>query len=222
MGNIPLEYQLVIDELVEFWQTHYEPRNLMEHAHSTFRQGCDSLTFFFLTVRDDLRTDKRSKYTASSALEFRQFLEVEYRRLYQLCAERQAEAQAKAEAERLAQMKAENERQAQIRAEKERLAQMKPENEKRARADFDALGKLMAKATDRKEIMELARKREDLAPYIGILHPYENVCWKCHHRVSSTIHLRCLKCRWLVCSICGSCKCNKPVSDPFLPDFPDE
>ena len=111
MDNIPVEDQLVIDELVAFWQTHNEPRNLLAHIRDTLKQGCNSLTFFFATVRDDLRTDKHSKYAASSVLEFRQFLEVECRRLYQPCAERQqAEDQAKTE------------------------------NERRARVDFDALG----------------------------------------------------------------------------------
>jgi hypothetical protein len=46
-----------------------------------------------------------------------------------------------------------------------------------ARADFDALGEEMAKATTREEFVELGRKREDLAPYTGICYPYENVCW---------------------------------------------
>jgi len=203
LDNIPLEDQLVIDELVEFWQTNDEPRNLTAHIRGTLKQGCTSLTWFFAKVRDDLRTDKHSKYTASSVFEFRQFLEVEYRRLYQPCAERQqAEAQAKAEKER------------------------------RARADFDALGKEMAKATTRAELVELGRKREKLAPYTGNKHVYENVCWCCHSRISSTIHARCLDCGWYICSSCGSCShvCNKTYKsvfhdeavDPFLPDFPDD
>lgn len=212
MDTITLKEQLIIDELVEFWQTHNEPRDLFAHICDATLQGFYSLNYFLLTVRTDLRTDKRSKYAASSAFEFRQFLEVEYRRLYQSCAERLAEAQAKAEAERLAQMKAENERQAQIRA------------------DFDALGELMAKTSDRKESMVLARKREDLAPYTGRIFVYENHCWKCKKDISSAIHARCKVCGWYICSTCASCGCgykefygyHDEAVDPFLPDFPDD
>ena len=64
MDNIPVEDQLVTDELVAFWQTHNEPRNLLAHIRDTLKQGCNSLTIFFATVRDDLSTDKHSKYAA--------------------------------------------------------------------------------------------------------------------------------------------------------------
>ena len=212
MDNTPLKEQLIIDELVEFWQTYNEPRDLYAHICSAWSQGYYSLHYFFLTVRTDLRADKRSKYAASSAFEFRQFLEVEYHRLYQSGAKLQAEIQAKAEAERLAQMKAESERQAQIRAE------------------FDALGELMAKTTDRKESIVLARKREYLAPYTGRTFVYENHCWKCKKDISSAIHARCKDCRWYICSNCASCGCgynifyeyHDEVVDRFFPDFPDD
>jgi hypothetical protein len=241
MQQPPNEEQLVIDELVGFWQTSSEPRDLTAHIRGTWKPGCASVTSFFAKVRDDLRTDKHSEYAASSAFEFRQFLEAEYRRLYQPYAERQAEAQAKAEAERQAQMKAAAERQAQWKAAAERQAEAqakaeaeREENERRARAVFDAIGKEMAKATTRAELVELGRKRAYLAPYIGIPYPYgdyENHCWNCERRVSSAIQARCPVCRWYICSSCDSCDhfCNKtynPVQDeavdPFLPDYPDD
>ncbi len=224
MDNIPFEDQLVIDELVEFWRTHNEPPDLFDHARSTLRQGCNSLTFFFLTVRSDLRTDKRNQYTASSALEFRQFLEVECRRLYQPCAERQkAEAQGK-EKEREERKRRFhdrfNEAWKAMGKEKER-----EERKRRAREDFDALEIVMAKATTRAELVELGRKRAELVPYTGSKYVYENVCWCCHSRISSAIHARCPDCRWYICSSCGSCSrdCGwtyNPVNvedvDPFL------
>lgn len=99
MDNIPSEDQLVINELVEFWQTHNEPHKLTAHIRGTLKQGCTSLTSFFAKVRDDLRADKHSTYAASSASEFRAFLGAEYHRLYNPCVERQkANAQAKVEA----------------------------------------------------------------------------------------------------------------------------
>ncbi len=239
LDKFPFEYDRVIDELVEFWQTHKEPSDLTAHIRSTLKQGCTSLTSFFAKVRDDLRTDKHSKYTASSAFEFRHILETEFLQLYRPYAERQAKEEAErqeqakaAEVKRLAKIKEEIERQAQIRAGIERQAKNKAENERRVRADFDALGELMEKTIDRKELIELGRKRQDLAPYVGIKHPYENVCWKCRSRISSTIHIKCKVCGWYICNGCGSCK--KPVCDrsytilhedtyePFLPDYPDD
>lgn len=183
MDNIPLEDQLVIDELVGLWQTRSEPNNLLAHIRGTLKDGCGSITFFFAQVRQNLLTDKHSDYAASSTFEFRQFLEAEYRRLYQPYAERQAKQ----------------------RAEIERQAQIKAENERRARADFDALGQLLAKSTDRKESIEIARKREDLAPHTGRTFSYENHCWNCKSHISSAIHARCKDCRWYICSSCGSC-----------------
>jgi hypothetical protein len=76
-----------------------------------------------------------------------------------------------------------------------------------------------------------AKEREDLAPHIGIRHPYENVCWRCDSPISSTIHVRCKVCGWYICRKCGSCSpvCNKtynPVKDEavdlFPPDYPDD
>jgi hypothetical protein len=79
---MPLEDQLVIAELVEFWQTHDEPRDLTAHIRGTLKPDYTSLTWFFGQVRDNLRKDKHSEYAASSTFEFSQFLEAECRRLY--------------------------------------------------------------------------------------------------------------------------------------------
>lgn len=204
MDNIPLEEQHVIDELVGLWQTRNEPRDLLTHIRGTLKPGSYSVTFFFAQVCDDLRTDKHSKYTASSASEFKQFLEAEYRRLDQVNTERQAQAIA------------------EKREEQERRARIREERVRRARADFDALGEEMAKATTRAKLVELGRKRADLAPYTGDPHPYENHCWNCPSRISSTIHARCSVCRWYICSNCGSCShdCNR-IYNPFQ-DMPDD
>ena len=78
---------------------------------------------------------------------------------------------------------------------------------RRARVDFEALGKEMAKATTRTELVELGRKRADLAPHTGVSYVYENYCWNCRGRISSTIHARCPVCRFYICSSCGSCFC---------------
>lgn len=212
MDKIPFEEQRIIDELVGLWQTRYEPRDLLTHIRGTWKPGGGSVTMFFAQVRQDLRTDKHSEYAASSTFEFRQFLEAEYRRLDQANTERQAEAQAKAEAERKAQAIAEE------REEQERRARIREEHVRRARADFDALGNEMAKATTRAELVELGRKRADLAPYTGGSYVYENHCWKCHSDISSAIHARCRSCNWYICSLCGSCNCNRiynPVQDCF-------
>jgi len=223
LEKIPLEEQRVIDGLVGLWQTRDEPRDLLTHISGTLKPGGYSVTFFFAQVRDDLRTDKHSKYAASSTFEFRQFLEAEYRRLDQANTERQAQAQAEAQA----QAKAEAERQAQAiaeeREEQERRARIREERVRRAKAAFDALGKEMEKATTtRAERVELGRKRADLAPYTGGSYVYEKHCWNCYSYISSAIHARCPGCRWYICSNCGSCSpdCNKTYN-PFL-DMPDE
>lgn len=41
---------------------------------------------------------------------------------------------------------------------------------------------------------------------------YENVCWSCHHRISSLIHDQCGHgdCTWYVCSHCGACSRGCP------------
>jgi hypothetical protein len=51
-------------------------------------------------------------------------------------------------------------------------------NQEQARADFDALGEEMAKTTDRKERIELGRRREVLAPFTGRTFVYQNHCWQ--------------------------------------------
>lgn len=210
LDNIPLEEQRVIDELVKLWNTHCEPRDLAMHIDklpSTW--GRHIVRNFFRQVYEDLRTNKRSNYTAFSVSEFKRLLETEYSQRAPL-GERQVWAKADAEAQAKA-----KEREEYVR---------------KARADFDALGEEMTKTTDRKELIEIVRKREDLAPYIGIRHPYENVCWKCHRRISSTIHARCKDCGWYICSSCASCGCgyyefygyHDEAVNPFLPDYPDD
>jgi hypothetical protein len=235
LDNIPFEEQRVIDELVELWQTHDEPRDLLAHIRDTLKTGY-SITFFFAQVRNDY-----SKYATSSASEFRQFLEDEYRRVakpYAISLARAKafdEAQAKAEAERQAEAQAiEAEAELQVQAiaeeceEQERRARIREERIRRYRAYFDALGEEMAKTTTREELVALRRKRAAVAQYLGI-HPYENVCWKCHNDISSAIHAQCKVCRWYICSLCGSCNCNRisnhfkgEAVDPFLPHYPDD
>lgn len=84
MDKIPFKEQRIINELIVFWQTGKKPRDLVIHidpwnTSSERRIG----TSFFWQVYEDLLTDKRSKYAAFSASEFKQFLEIEYRRLDQ-------------------------------------------------------------------------------------------------------------------------------------------
>lgn len=189
MDKFPFEDQLVIDELVEYWQTGKAPVYLYGHIRDTSKPGGRQICLFFLKVYKDLYTGKRSQYAALSASEFKQFLEDEYHPL-----NKQRE-----EWERLARaIREENERKA--RAEHE-------ENERKARADFDALGKEMAKATTRKELIELGRKRVALAPYTGTSYVYENHCFRCKRHISSAIHARCPSCGWYICS-CGACGCE--------------
>ncbi len=150
LDDIPFEERRIIDELVNYWQTRYEPRDLTIHIDklpSTW--GQHRVRNFFRQVYEDLCTDQHSKYVAFSASKFEGFLETEYSQRAQTHGEHQA------------QVKAEAERQAQVEA-KER-----EEYEKRARADFDALGKEMAKATTRAECVKSGRKRAALEPYIG-------------------------------------------------------
>lgn len=200
LDKIPFEEQRVIDEFVDYWQTRHEPRDLATHIDklpSIF--GQHRVRSFFRQVYEDLRTDKRGEYMAFSASEFKRFLETTYSQQAQTPAERQA--QVEAEAKRQAQAKANAERQAQAKKERE-------EYERWARADFDALGKEMAKATTRAELVELGRKRADLAPHTGISYVYENHCWNCKGHISSAIHAQCPVCKLYICSSCGSCLCG--------------
>ena len=136
--------------------------------------------------------------------------------------------------ERQARVKAQTQKEEEWEAKKEAraneyaksIAQARA-NRERARADFDALGEEMAKATTRAELVELGRRREDLATYTGNSYTYENVCWCCGGRISSAIHARCPVCRWFMCSKRGSCGCgyygySNVTVDPFLPDYPDD
>ena len=202
MDNIPLEEQLVIDELVELWQTpSNEPRDLVAHINGLSGPWGSGLGARFVwQVYENLRTGKRNRYSISTASEFKRFLEAKY--------SQHTQAPAKP-------------------------SECK-EDEWRAKADFDDLGREMAKAPTRAELIELGRKREKLAPYTGSKHYYENVCWCCHSDISSTIHARCPDCRWYICSNCGSCSrdCNNTYKsvvhgeavDEFVPDpgFPDD
>ncbi len=206
MDNIPLEAQLVIDKLVEFWRTRLESSDLITHIDRV-SWGNSTAARFFRHVYEDLRADERSYYPVSSAREFKRFLEVEYRLLPEPTAEERKEYERKTREER-------------------------EENARKTRADFDALGKEIAKATSRAELVELGRKREKLAPYTGSEYPYQNICWCCHNGISSAIHARCPYYRWYICGNCGSCEphCNKTYKsvvrdeavDSFLPDFPDD
>ncbi len=222
LDDIPLEEQHVIDELVGFWQTRYEPRDLTAHIRGTLKTGGPSVTSFFAKVRDDLRTDKHSMYAASSTFEFRQFLEAEYCRVAKPYAERLArakefaEAQAKVEAERQAetQMKAELERQAQEIAEAKSLAEAqakakeREENQRWLRDYSDTLGKEMAKTTDREKRIELGLKLEAIAPYTGVSYVPERHCKNCSVGISSAINPRCPNCKGYICLNCGTCFCE--------------
>jgi len=73
VDKIPFEERRIIDELIELWQTRYEPRDLVTHIDrlsGTWGSGIGAS--FFRQMYGDLRTDKRSKYAAFSASEFRQ------------------------------------------------------------------------------------------------------------------------------------------------------
>ena len=232
LDNIPFEVQRIIDELVKLLQTHSEPSDLAMHVDTLPSTGGRHIVRnFFRQVYKDLRTDelnsyasfsnslsiirdgrpmttdKRSNYASFSASEFKILLETEYSQWVQGHPEHQAWAKEDTQAK----------------------AKERDEYARKVRAEFDALGKQIAKATTRAELVKLGRRREDLAPYIGIKHPYESHCWNCPSRISSTIHVRCKVCRWFICYRCGSCK--KPVcdsiyydetNDTFLPDYPED
>lgn len=194
LNEIPFEERRIIRELVEFWQTRYEPCNLATHidrlpAYTAWGSGIG--TSFFQQVYKDLCNDKRSSYIASSASEFERLLDTEYHLRSQKHAEPQAQAKAQAQAQA---EKVQAERQAQARA----------------RANFDALGKEMAKTTIRAELRELGRKREDLAPHTGVFYTYDRHCWYCQVRISSFIVAQCSICRGYICNSCGSCLCGPP------------
>lgn len=238
LDNIPFEVQRVIDELVKLWQTHSVPPNLAMHIDklpSTW--GRHIVRNFFRQVYEDLRTDernsyaafsnalsiirdghpmktyRRSNYAAFSASEFKRLLETEYTQWVQTHAAPQAWAKADAEAQAKA---------------KER-----DEYVRKVRDEFVALGELMAKTTDRKERIELAQKREDLAQdlakYTGFYYVYTNHCWNCQTPISSEINARCPGCKLFICNNCGACFCNRTNNpfhdeavDLFLPDYPDD
>jgi hypothetical protein len=169
-------------------------------------------------VFEDLCADKRSKYAALSMSEFELFLRAEYRQQAKLHAERQAQAMAKE------------------REEYERRVLAHEDRVRRARAEFDALGKEMAKATTRAELVDLERKRADLAQLTGDSYKYETVCWGCGGRISSGINARCRDCGWYICSNCDACGCgyhkyhgyrksygyHVEADDPFLPNYPND
>ena len=181
MDEIPFEERRVIHALVIFWQTRNEHPDLVRSYPDLLRliDRCSMGTSFFWQVYHDLCSDRRSEYTASSASEFQRFLEAEYRQPTRAYADRRAQAKA----------------------------EEREEYEKRARANFVALGKEMVKATTRAELIELGRKRADLAPHTGISYVYENHCWNCKTHISSAIHARCPKCKLYICGSCGSCFC---------------
>lgn len=216
MNEIPLEEQRVIDELVQFWQSGYEPRDLITHLDrlsSTWGSGVG--VGFFRRVYRDICTGNHSTYITSSASEFKRFLEIEYSRQAQIDTELKAQALVKAEAERKAREKAEAERRAREKAEAERQAQEeakeREELQRRARIDFDILGKEIAKATVRAERIELGRKRADLAKHVGLSFTYVSHCWNCKAPISSNINAQCLDCGYYICNSCTSCFCPRIV-----------
>lgn len=205
MDRIPFEEQRVIDELIVLYQTGYEPSELvihMDRLSGSWGSGIGSS--FFRQVYEDLRKGKLSRYDTFSKSDFKRFLEAEFSQQAHEHAMRQAQAQAKADAERQAQAQAK----LLEREEYERRAKAeREENERRAKANFDALGHEMANATTRAELVELGRKRADLAPHTGVIYVYKNHCWKCKAHISSAIHARCPGCKFYICSSCGSCLC---------------
>jgi hypothetical protein len=181
LDEIPFEERRVISELVELWQTGYEPGDLSIHIDRlsrSSRNGMDAL--FFQQVYANLRADKLSEYVASSASEFQRFLEDEYHQQAKIWNERQARAEVE---------------------EREK-------SKRRARADFDAFGKEMAKATTRAELVELGWKRAALAPHTGIFYVYENHSWNCKKDISSDVNARCPDCGFYICSSCFYCMCG--------------
>ncbi len=134
-------------------------------------------------------------------------------------------------AERQARVKAQTQKDTERAEKKEAIRHaLVRARQAQARADFDALGKVMATTTDREKLVEIGRKRKDLVPDTGISHHYENHCWHCPSPISSTIHARCKDCGWYICSECGSCSPNCPQTyypvnvedvDPFL-NMPDD
>jgi hypothetical protein len=261
LDKFPFEEQRVINELVEFWQTRYEPCDLVTHIDEVsgawggvidtgfFRQVYEDLcvdkhsygvssasefkqlledkyhraqkkdkTSFFKQRFEDLR--KHSNYVAYSPLELKQHVDAEYRKA-RADAEAERQAQAKAKAERKARADAEAERQAQAKAKAERQAKeeaerqakeaerivKEAEHQRKARADFDALGKEMAKATTRAELVGLGRKRANLAPHTGFSYAYINHCWNCKKPISSDINSQCPNCKFYICSSCNFCFC---------------
>jgi hypothetical protein len=196
--NIPFEEQCLIDELVEFWRTHDEPRDLDTHLRGTLKPGHYSAAWFLFEVRDDLRTDKHSKYAASSTFEFRQFLEAKYRRVAKPYLERLARDRAFDEAQ------AETERQARVKAE----AKEREENQRWLRDYSDDIRKEMAKTTDREKRIELGLKLNAITPYTGVSYVPERHCKNCSTGISSAINPRCPSCKGYICLNCLSCFCD--------------
>ncbi|EFH86395.1 cell envelope integrity protein TolA [Ktedonobacter racemifer] len=210
MDKIPFEEQRVIYELVEFWKTGEEPRDLIIHIDRLSGSWGSGLGVnIFRKVYADLRANNHRKHGA----ELQQFLESEYLRLAEIHAEQQARAREKAEAAHKAQQRANAERRAQQRAEAERRAQVEAEEhakrKQNARANFEALGKEMEETTDRAELVRLGIERAHWALYTGIRYDYESHCWHCTHHISSAIQAQCPVCTYYICSNCGSCFCDR-------------
>jgi hypothetical protein len=90
---------------------------------------------------------------------------------------------------------------------KEKVEAESEENKKRARTLFDALGEEMGRAATREELIELGRKRADLAPLTGTHYNYQSHCWNCKKPISSAIHAKCPNCKYYICGSCRSCFC---------------
>ncbi|HEX6818517.1 MAG TPA: hypothetical protein VF120_09100 [Ktedonobacterales bacterium] len=76
-----------------------------------------------------------------------------------------------------------------------------------AQREFDSIGAEMDTSTTRERLVELGRRRAELAPLTGRHYTYENHCWACGGGISSSIHARCSTCEWYICG-CGACEYN--------------
>jgi len=183
LDKIPLNELRVINALVVYWRLCRKSSPDLVRPSSILLELIDRCSMgisFFRQVYHDLCSGSRSKYADLSESEFKLFLVAEYLQPVQIFVEYQAQT----------------------------TLEERKEYERRARADFDALGKEMAEAATRAELVELGRRRADLAPHTGVSYVYENHCWNCKKQISSAIDAQCSVCRFYICSSCGSCFCH--------------
>jgi hypothetical protein len=125
----------------------------------------------------------------------------------QTYAERQARIKAQAQKDEEAAERIKAKRLAFRESMVERIAQARA-NQERARADFDALGEEMAKATNRKERIELGRQLKAIAPNTGVSYVPEKHCKNCFVGISKAINPQCLDCKGFICINCECCFCE--------------